>query len=100
MGAGNRNAGAAPAPASDAKGIRERYAASLAGALSAVSLFAASLILGYEASWNCVSRCSAGRKPTTPIGCLPGAKKAIVGIDMMLNARDRPGFASTSTFTM
>jgi hypothetical protein len=34
------------------------------------------------------------------MGCLPGAKNAMVGIDMMLNARDRPGLASTSTLTM
>jgi hypothetical protein len=71
-----------------------------AAAASVPSVAAAASILGYEASWNCVSSCSAGRKPTTPIGCLPGAKKAIVGMLMMLKARDRPGFASTSTLTM
>src|SRR5262249_173094 len=34
-----------------------------------------------------------------PIGCLPGWKKAIVGMLMMLNACEIRGFASTSTFT-
>jgi hypothetical protein len=34
------------------------------------------------------------------MGCFPGAKNAIVGMLMMLNARESPGFASTSTLTM
>jgi len=33
------------------------------------------------------------------LGCSPGRKSAIVGIDMMLSARDSAGLACTSTFT-
>src|SRR6185436_16121952 len=89
-------------PAVRGFGNESGYAASLAAvvpASAAASAVAASATFGNEARLNWVSSCSIGRKPTTPIGCLPGAKKAMVGMDMMLNARDRPGFASTSTFT-
>src|SRR5919198_222288 len=34
----------------------------------------------YCARPNCASSCSIGRKPTTPIGCWPGRKNAIVGM--------------------
>src|SRR6185436_17808799 len=40
---------------------------------------------------NCCSSCSSGRNPTTPCGCAPGLKNAMVGMLMMLNACDRRG---------
>ena len=48
---------------------------------------------------NCCSSCSSGRNPTTPCGCAPGLKNAIVGMLMMLNAWESRGLASTSTLT-